>query len=126
MTEKKRGFGDLEFTILNLFRKGVPLTVKEVHQQLGGGDKYNTIMTVMSRLAEKGQLQRERKGLQYSYWIPEAPKPSLIQQLKRKLFGIKPVELLCCLLDDPTTLSEQEIEQMEKALLEARQKKRLT
>ncbi len=41
---------------------------------------YTTIMTVMSRLHEKGVLTRERRGRQYIY-RPTAPEPELIDRL---------------------------------------------
>jgi len=41
---------------------------------------YTTIMTVMSRLHEKGVLARERRGRQYIY-RPTAPEPELIDRL---------------------------------------------
>ena len=41
---------------------------------------YTTIMTVMSRLHEKGVLTRERRGRQYIY-RPAASEPELIDQL---------------------------------------------
>jgi predicted transcriptional regulator len=41
---------------------------------------YTTIMTVMSRLYEKGVLARERRGRQYIY-RPTASEPELIDQL---------------------------------------------
>ena len=41
---------------------------------------YTTILTVMSRLHEKGVLTRERRGRQYIY-RPAASEPELIDQL---------------------------------------------
>ena len=51
----KRAFGELELAILQILKAGGRMSVKEVHQALGGHDKYTTIMTVMSRLAEKSR-----------------------------------------------------------------------
>ncbi len=65
----KRAFGELESQILYILKSGERQTVKDVHKALGGDDNYNTVMTVMSRLAEKKQLARERIGLQYEYWL---------------------------------------------------------
>ena len=41
---------------------------------------YTTIMTVMVRLHEKGVLDRERRGRQFSY-RPAASEPELIDRL---------------------------------------------
>ena len=59
----KRNFGELELEILQVFKSGGRMTVKEVHRILGEDkNKYNTIMTVMMRLSEKGILRRQRYG----------------------------------------------------------------
>ena len=44
-------------------------TVKQVHGQLARQHvlAYTTVMTTMSRLAEKGILSRQREGLAYVY-----------------------------------------------------------
>ena len=58
----KRSFGELELAILRVLKSGERMTVKQVHTLLGEQNKYNTIMTVMLRLAEKKTLARERVG----------------------------------------------------------------
>lgn len=88
----KRAFGELESQILCILKSGDRKTVKEVQQILGNQDNYNTIMTVLSRLAEKNQLHREKKGLQYLYWIAADNTPpsfSFLTLLKQKFFGVK-------------------------------------
>ena len=40
-----------------------PLTVRDVKARLGARSAYTTVMTTMSRLAEKGVLNRHREGL---------------------------------------------------------------
>lgn len=100
------------------------MTVKQVHEILGKDNKYNTIMTVMSRLAEKKRLGRERVGLQYEYWMlsPVDKEPSFFEQLKRKLLGVKTTEVVTYLIENAEDISEQEINEMEKLLEKARKK----
>ena len=71
----KRAFGELESQILFILRTGERKTVKDVHKTLGGHDNYNTVMTVMTRLAEKKQIARESM---------RATKNQNILQLKNK------------------------------------------
>ena len=54
-----------------LWQSGQPMTVREVLDRANRGRRehlaYTTVMTVMSRLAEKGILRRERQGRGYAY-----------------------------------------------------------
>lgn len=121
----KRAFGELELAILQILKSGERFTVKEVHRQLGSDDKYTTIMTVMSRLAEKKKLRRERIGLQYEYWLapPLGSAPSLLDQIKQKLFGFKTSEMVSYLLESADDVSDQDLEEI-KQLIELEKAKR--
>jgi len=121
----KRAFGELESQILCFLKSGERKTVKDVHLALGGQDNYNTIMTVMSRLAEKKQLGRERVGLQYEYWILSSAKAaSFLSVLKQKFFGVKTGILISHLLETADDLSDEDITEMEKLLQKARNSKK--
>lgn len=121
----KRAFGELEGAIMHLLSKKGRMTVKDMQSSLKNDDKYTTIMTVMVRMAEKGLLQRERMGAQYEYWVNPShdQKPSLFNQLKQKLFGIKPVEIMSYLIEKNDDLSMDDLKEMEH-LIKAAQKKR--
>lgn len=118
----KRAFGELESQILYILKSGERKTVKEVHLLLGGQDNYNTIMTVMSRLAEKNQLGRERIGLQYEYWII-SHSFSFLKQLKQKFFGEKTGALVNHLIETADDLTDQDLAEMEKLIEKARKNK---
>ena len=122
----KRAFGELELTILNLFKSDKRLTVKDVHYLIGGQDKYTTIMTVMNRLAEKKRLGRERIGLQYEYWLlPSENKiPSFLQQFKQKIFGLKTSTMVSYLLESADDITEEELQEMEKLIEKAKQERK--
>ncbi|MBA2727676.1 MAG: BlaI/MecI/CopY family transcriptional regulator [Parachlamydiaceae bacterium] len=122
----KRAFGELESQILCILKSGNRKTVKEVQQILGNQDNYNTIMTVMSRLAEKKLLQREKKGLQYEYWITADSNTStfsFLTMLKQKFFGVKTSVLISQLIESADDLSEEDLAYMEEKLQNARAKK---
>lgn len=64
-----RVLGELECEIMEvLWRKG-EATVNEVRTSLSGAQKraFNTVMTVMNRLVEKGLLRRHQEGKIYHY-----------------------------------------------------------
>ncbi|MCG8351653.1 MAG: BlaI/MecI/CopY family transcriptional regulator [Chloroflexales bacterium] len=61
--------GPLETEIMQLLWQEERSTVKKVHRKLAQQREiaYTTVMTTMSRLAEKGVLNRHREGLAYVY-----------------------------------------------------------
>lgn len=117
----KRAFGELESQILYILQNGKRMTVKEVHRELGGEDNYNTVMTVMSRLAEKKELKREKMGLQYEYWM--AKSGSFLDKLKNKFLGVKTSVLVSHLLETADDLSEEDLQEMETILKKIKGKK---
>lgn len=46
-----------------------PIAVAAVQRQLTGGPAYTTVMTTMSRLADKGALRRTRDGRAFTYQL---------------------------------------------------------
>jgi predicted transcriptional regulator len=70
--EAERILGPLEADVMEaIWAAGKPMAVRQVLDQVNDGraDKlaYTTIMTVMSRLADKGILSRRREGRGYVY-----------------------------------------------------------
>ncbi|MBP1468653.1 BlaI/MecI/CopY family transcriptional regulator [Candidatus Chloroploca sp. M-50] len=61
--------GPLETDIMQIVWQEDRSTVKHVHRSLSQNREiaYTTVMTTMSRLAEKGVLNRHREGLAYVY-----------------------------------------------------------
>lgn len=62
-------FGPLETEIMKQVWEHEPVTVRQVHRALARHREiaYTTVMTTMSRLAEKGILKRTRQGMAYLY-----------------------------------------------------------
>lgn len=116
----KRAFGELESQILYILKSGERQTVKDVHKALGGHDNYNTVMTVMSRLAEKKQLSRERVGLQYEYWLSKPSDFSFLDKIKQKFYGMKTTVLVSHLIESAEDLSDDDLLEMEKTLQKIR------
>ena len=112
----KRAFGELESQILYILKSGDKKTVKD-YKILGGEDNYNTVMTVMSRLAEKKLLGREKIGLQYEYRILSHSNPlSFLDKIKNKFFGLKTSALVCHLIESSDDLTDNDLAEMEKLI----------
>lgn len=121
---EKRVFGELELEILQILQtQKHPLTVHEVLQALGHKDKYTTIMTVLNRLVAKGDVQRERDGRSYRYILAESKTSlGLFEKLRQKIFGSKPSLLISYLLESTPALSQDELQQIERLLEEAKKR----
>lgn len=121
----KRAFGELESQILYILKNGERKTVKNVHQALGGMDNYNTVMTVMSRLAEKKLLGRERVGLQYEYWsLNNTDSASILNKLKHRFLGIKTSVLVSHLMESAEDLTDEDLLEMQQMLQKMREAKK--
>ena len=115
----KRQFGELEEHILKVFKENEKeLSVWDVLKELGEKDSYTSIMTVMSRLACKGELKRERQGRSYLYWLPKKKtvKKGLLQRLKEKMFAGKTSAMVTYLLDASEEMSEKELQEIQRKL----------
>ncbi len=98
----KLGFGELELSILKVVRELGRVTVREVYEKLGSEGSYTTIMTVMSRMADKDELMREKEGKQYTYWIVSqnaSSSKNILKRIQDKIFGGKPSAMVSYLLD---------------------------
>ncbi len=80
--------GPLERSVLQVIWQKKRASVQEVLVALNSGNKqkdlaYTTVMTIMTRLVEKGVLKRTKEGRCYYYNSAE-PKETFIHELARK------------------------------------------
>ncbi len=123
----KLGFGELELSILQTVQKLGRATVRDVYASLGSGGSYTTIMTVMSRMADKGELMRAKEGKQYFYWIEvtnQAPSKNILQRIQDKIFGGKSTAMVSYLLEADQEISDQELAEIEKLIQKRRSEKK--
>jgi predicted transcriptional regulator len=67
-SERRRARGELEGEVLAaLWTAGVPLSAAQVRERLDGDLAYTTVLTIMSRLYDKGLLVRRREGRAHVY-----------------------------------------------------------
>src|SRR6266536_182787 len=84
----RRAAGELEAGVLAVLQAaGRPLPPGEVRERVGGGLAYTTVVTILSRLHDKGVLQRRKAGRAYLY-APVADEPGLAaRRMARVLDG---------------------------------------
>ena len=64
----RRAPGELEAQVLAvLWKADGPLAPAEVRERLGAGLAYTTVVTILSRLHEKGVAEREKLGRSFRY-----------------------------------------------------------
>ncbi|MDQ8735336.1 BlaI/MecI/CopY family transcriptional regulator [Paenibacillus sp. LHD-38] len=81
-----RFFGSLEAKIMDILWEAEELSIKEVQLRLEKEKQinFNTVMTVMNRLLEKGILQKRSKG-RLSLFRPVESKDVFIEQQSKRL-----------------------------------------
>ena len=105
--------GPLEADIMQVIWKHQVVTVQDVFETLSAERSiaYNTVMTVMTRLSQKGILCRQKQGRAYIY-SPATTKAevakSMLQYVIDKIFGGSRAPVFSHLLEDKN-LSEDEM-----------------
>ena len=115
---KKRTFGELELSILSVLKeRGSGCTVRDVLEALKKEDKYTTIMTVMNRLAAKGELFRERDGQAFRYSLQNhKPRLNLFEKWRQRIFDGKSAQMISYLIESDHEITDKELEKLEKII----------
>ncbi len=126
MNKKKRppeinNLGDLEADVMSVVWEKGKATVQEVQEALEPRRAlaYTTVMTVMSRLAEKGILNRDKEGRAYIYRpaIPqEKAAGSLLKSLVRRLYDGATARAIAQLLETEENVDDAELERLEQLI----------
>lgn len=84
----EQALGTLETQVMEaIWDAAEPVAVEDVRAKLeaqGKESAYTTIMTTMSRLFDKGLLQREQRGRAYYYW-PTLSRSELDRSVTRRV-----------------------------------------
>ncbi|MFI9649492.1 BlaI/MecI/CopY family transcriptional regulator [Streptomyces sp. NPDC052040] len=84
----RRARGELESDVLAaLWSADEPLTARRVLERLPGGLAYTTVLTILSRLFDKGMLTRHREGRGYAYAPARDEASHTAQRMKSLLEG---------------------------------------
>jgi predicted transcriptional regulator len=82
---RRRGQGELEALVLSALRTADgPATAGWVQEHLGGDLAYTTVITILTRLLDKGAVTRERAGRSF-VWTPAADQAGLAARKMRKV-----------------------------------------
>ncbi len=120
--------GDLEADVLGVVWEQGKATVQEVKEALEPKRAlaYTTVMTVMTRLAQKGLLERSKEGRAY-YYTPAASQQkvagSLLSSLVNRLYDGATGKAIAQLLETDESVDDAELERLE-ALIRLRRAQR--
>ncbi|MEU6678496.1 BlaI/MecI/CopY family transcriptional regulator [Streptomyces sp. NPDC046853] len=82
---RRRGQGELEAQVFSALREAEgPATAGWVQERLGGDLAYTTVVTILSRLLDKGAVTRERAGRSFA-WTPSSDEAGLAARKMRKV-----------------------------------------
>jgi BlaI family penicillinase repressor len=123
-TDSGPTLGDLESEIMSAVWEKGEATVQDVQSALEPRRPlaYTTVMTVMSRLAQKGLLQRRKEGRAYVYTSTASQEKfagSQLLSLVRRLYEGATGKAIAHLLEIDDNVSAEELERLE-ALIRAR------
>jgi predicted transcriptional regulator len=128
-TSKIRQLGELEADVMSVVWEKGKVTVQDVKDALEPRHSlaYTTVMTVMSRLAAKGVLNRQKEGRAFCY-TPAASQEkmagSLLQSLVRRLYDGATGKAIAQLLENEENVNDEELERLEKLIRSKREAKK--
>ncbi|HVV12268.1 BlaI/MecI/CopY family transcriptional regulator [Amycolatopsis sp.] len=86
----RRGPGELETEVLAaLWSEDGPVTAADVQQRVDADLAYTTVVTILTRLHEKGAVTREKQGRSFAY-APVEDEAGLAALRMRKLLDTYP------------------------------------
>ena len=116
---KKLPEAELELMMI-IWNAGKPITRTEIEERMDGSRKVmpSTILTLLSRLEERGYVSREKRG-KINYYTPLKEKDSYLQETGRKvlknLFG-NSLSVFAAALYSGESMSDAEIEKLQEFL----------
>jgi predicted transcriptional regulator len=107
---------DRELEVMQVLWERGPSTVTEVKTALTDEMAYNTVLTVLRRLEDKGYVSHEEEGRAHRYLPllePQQVQESALERLMGRLFGGSPEQLLTHLVSG-RKLSEAELRRVKQ------------
>lgn len=112
-----------ERQIVDLLYANGPATVAELCAALPDGLTASAMRTMLTRLESKGAVERESldRGIVFKpKMIASAAKQSALRQVVRTFFAGSPVGAVSALIGMSKTLSDTELDELERVIAEAR------
>lgn len=123
MVQEKSGIKptEAELTLLNIFWKMGPATVRQIHESVSVSQKtgYTTVLKILQIMHEKALVIRDESNRAHVYAAANSEtvtQSSLLKDLVLKAFGGSTSKLVMRALDNST--SKQEIEDIRQLLNE--------
>jgi predicted transcriptional regulator len=120
--------GELELAVMESVWQRGQATVRDVHEDLADRDlAYTTVMTVMTRLAQKGLLEKQRDGAAFVYQAPLSADELLRSSVRDVLAGLLTDFAQPTMSEFVETLktdSAERIDELKKLVDDARRKKK--
>ena len=117
-------FTDRELDIMNVVWKRGSASASEVQQALADTLAYNTVLTMLRILEDKGHVRHEQDGPRYVYLPTVArdnAKKSAMRHMLQTFFDGSASQAISALLDDPrATFSDGELDRLAKMIDKAR------
>ena len=109
-----------ELEILQIVWKNVSVSVKDVHEALGGDEKngYTTILKLMQIMHEKGLLTRQKKGKLHLYEaVPsmEKAQQQIVDKMIQTVFQGSATQLILSALGNRNS-SKEDLQEIKKYL----------
>lgn len=117
--------GDLESDVMESIWEKEKATVRDIHDRLKKDREiaYTTVMTVMSRLADKGLLEKDKEGAAYVY-RPAFSKREFTQstviKVIRELLADFTTPAIAGFLDSVTEIDEEKLDELERLIKQKR------
>jgi BlaI family transcriptional regulator, penicillinase repressor len=122
----KIAFTDRELDVMTVLWAAGSATVPEVREQLREKFAYNTVLTVLRVLEEKGYARHEEEGRAYRYFPTvdrETAGTTALRRMLETVFGGSPELLLTNLVNDQK-LSAAELKKLRSLLDDIKPKRR--
>lgn len=128
MVLEEHGLGPLEMRIVGLLRGQESASVQAIQEALacsGHELAYTTVMTVLTRLHEKGVVVRTKEGRRYLYTLGRrapALTHGIVARIQKALFPADRVRPILALLENEE-LSERELRELRRKIDDRLRKK---
>lgn len=112
----------MEMQVLGILEAAPDRAVSDVQAELqrrGQALAYTTVMTVVSRLHEKGFLKRRKDGRQFLYAVvagKQSPRQRVFRKVRETLFFRERLQPILALLDDSQELTDEELKELRRAV----------
>lgn len=120
--------GDLETDVMELVWVGGEMTVRQIHEKLKSRRNiaYTTVMTVMSRLAEKGLLRKVKEGAAFVYRATSSREEfsrSTVRKVVNGLLGDFTVPAISQFVDSIGDSQPENMEELARLIEQKRKRK---